>query len=81
MLPKFDFSQITGALDPRNICIKIDSSDAGQRLTELREKLCEFMGINISSTADSFNNWERKRDNFLKRITALSEKDSYEINS
>lgn len=49
LLPGFDFSQIDGAVDPRNIAIKLDADDVGARLNELRGMVSEFIGIEISN--------------------------------
>ena len=85
LLPGFDFSQIEGAVDSRNIGIKLDAEDAGSRLTELREQLCKFMNISIPSSANSLNRWESKRNAFINQIKALpldtedNEKDAAQI--
>ncbi len=73
LLPGFDFSQIEGAVDSRNIGIKLDAEEAGGRLTELREQLCKFMNINIPSSASSLIRWESKRNAFIDGIKKISQ--------
>lgn len=71
LLPGFDFERIKGAVDPRCIGIKLDITEASGRLTELREQLCNFIGINIPTDARSLNRWDSKKIDFLRKIKEL----------
>ena len=71
LLPGFDFKDVCGAIDKNNIAIKIDASDAGGRLNELRETLCRFMGVEVKNDAKTLNRWETKRNEFIKKIKDL----------
>lgn len=65
LLPKFEFRDIKGAVDPRNISIKIDSSewDLKERLNELKDNLQNEFNLQPISQII----WERNRDEFIKK--------------
>lgn len=83
LLPRFDFERIKGAVDSCCIGIKLDIAEASGRLTELREQLCNFMGVNIPTDARSLNRWDSKKIDFIKKINDLpieiEENDSKQI--
>lgn len=62
-----DFGQMNGVIDGRMISIKVDAEDAASRLNELYEKL---QGI-FNLTPLERNQWERKRNGFLKIVNNL----------
>lgn len=62
-----DFDQMNGVIDDRLISIKVDAEDAVSRLNELYEKL---QGI-FNLTPLERNQWERKRNGFLKIVNNL----------
>lgn len=62
-----DFEQMNGVIDGRLISIKVDAEDAVSRLNELYEKL---QGI-FNLTPLERNQWERKRNGFLKIVNNL----------
>lgn len=62
-----DFEQMNGVIDGRLISIKVDAEDAASRLNELYEKL---QGI-FNLTPLERNQWERKRNGFLKIVNNL----------
>lgn len=62
-----DFEQMNGVIDGRLISIKVDAEDAESRLNELYEKL---QGI-FNLTPLERNQWERKRNGFLKIVNNL----------
>lgn len=67
LLPKFEFKNIRGAINPNKISIKLDNVDCKARLNELKDKLIyDFKLQSISQTK-----WERHRDDFTKKIGAI----------
>lgn len=69
LLPGFEFKQITGAIDPTQISIKLDSdkSELKLRLSELRNVLInEFQ---LKRTLDRDNIWEQHRDDFIDKVS------------
>lgn len=65
LLPKFEFKDIKGAIDPRNISIKLDSSEweLKERLNELKDDLqAEFFLKPLPQII-----WEGCRDDFIKK--------------
>lgn len=62
-----NFGQMNGVIDDRLISIKVDADDAASRLNELYEKL---QGI-FNLTPLERNQWERKRNGFLKIVNNL----------
>lgn len=71
LLPGFDFQKIEGAINPKQIGIKLDSdtTELKQRLNELKDSLIkEFNDKHISDLK-----WERKRDEFINNVAMLKE--------
>lgn len=66
LIRDFDFKQIEGAADPRQIGIKITEAD---RLNEFKDKLVE--GLNLTPLSD--NVWNALRDEFLSKINSLQD--------
>ena len=74
LLPKFDFSQIEGCIDKNQISIKLDDTDKdllNLRLEELKNDIIEE--FKLSEFNSSY--WERKRNEFLSKITEIIDKD------
>lgn len=69
LLPSFDFNQIQGAVNPRQIGIKLDSNidELKLRLSELKDTLVQELNLKSISTA----RWERYRDKFISNITEI----------
>lgn len=69
LLPKFDFPQIKGAINPQQIGIKLDSepTELNQRLNELKDGLIEEFELKSLSAS----RWERHRNEFVNKSTAL----------
>lgn len=66
LLPGFDYSDIEGAINPRQIGIKLDSKpdELKERLGQLKDVLVEkFQLAPISAPI-----WEKKRDEFILKI-------------
>ncbi|MPM23013.1 hypothetical protein SDC9_69475 [bioreactor metagenome] len=66
LLPSFEFKEIKGAINPRQISLKLDSD-----LTEVREKLGQLKDIltqefGLSNISDV--RWEKKREDFIEKI-------------
>lgn len=71
LLPKFDFNQIEGCIDKNQISIKLDDTDKdllNRRLDELKNDIIEE--FKLSELSSSY--WERKRNEFLSKITEIS---------
>lgn len=66
LIRDFDFKQIEGAADPRQIGIKITEAD---RLNEFKDKLVE--GLNLTPLSDDA--WDALRDKFLSKINSLQD--------
>lgn len=66
LLPKFEFIDIKGAIDPRNISIKLDSSEweLKERLNELRDNLQKE--FHLKSLPQII--WEGSRDEFIRKV-------------
>lgn len=70
LLPSFQFKEIEGAINPRQIAIKFDSDK-----DELKEKIGELKDDIVSElelTCTDGVRWEKKRDDFLKKIKTIS---------
>ena len=68
LLPGFTFESIRGAINPRKIAIKLDSSeyDLKEKLGQLKDNLIkEFQLPALQSI-----HWERIRDEFIAKITS-----------
>lgn len=73
LLPGFQFSQLDGCIDKTQISIKLDDADdrtLKYRLSELKDELTKEFNLRPMSEAA----WERQRDSFLDKITAITEK-------
>ena len=71
LLPEFDFPQIEGAINPKQIGIKLDSElvELKKRLNELKDDLIEEFELKALSATK----WERHRDEFVEKISTLAE--------
>lgn len=65
LLPGFDFKEIVGAINPRQIAIKLDGDvdTLKARLNLFKDELIELFDVNISYTR-----WEIVREKFLQSI-------------
>ena len=73
LLPGFDFDEIEGCIDPRQVSIKLDDKDTNTlkfHLGELKDNLIAEFGLRTISSAL----WEKKRDEFLDKIDKESKK-------
>lgn len=69
LLPKFNFPDIDGAVNPRQISLKLDNSNIDElktRLGELKDIISDEFNISVPS-----NRWEKKRDTFISTINSL----------
>ena len=70
LLPGFQYSEIKGAVNPRDITFCLDDRDnRNYALTELKDRIVRHLGIDDVSQ----NRWERFRSNFLEEVDNLSE--------
>ncbi len=58
------FNNMTGVVNKSTLSIKVDSEDAPARLTEMKDRLVNMLGL---IPIDEVK-WERKRTNFLKLV-------------
>lgn len=66
LLPGFEFKEIEGAINPRQISLKLDNdlTDVKDKLGQLKDTLIKEFGLsNINSLR-----WEQKRDEFINDI-------------
>ena len=68
LVPNFDFRDIKGVIDQMRISIHLnaESFELKSRLNELRDTLSEELRLK----KNSFNIWERHRDEFIKKISS-----------
>ena len=72
LLPGFQFNQLDGCIDKTQIAIKLDDSDnrtLKYRLSEFKDELIKEFNLRPMSEAT----WERQRDDFLDRISTITE--------
>ena len=75
LLPGFGFNEIAGCIDPAQVSIKLDDEDRDTlnfRLGELKDNLITEFGLRTISSAL----WEKKRNEFLKRIEEVIQRKS-----
>ena len=75
LLPGFGFNEIAGCIDPAQVSIKLDDEDRDTlnfRLGELKDNLITEFGLRTISPAL----WEKKRNEFLKRIEEVIQRKS-----
>lgn len=79
LLPGFTFKEIEGAINPRQIGLKLDEDidNVKERLNQLRDDLAqEFKLLQIP-----YIRWEQKRDNFINIISKLNQTLSMDISN
>jgi len=71
LLPGFEFKEIKGAINPRQIGLKLDSdlTDIKEKLGQLKDELLNEFGLSAVSDI----RWEQKRDIFINSITIKNE--------
>ncbi len=77
LLPGFGFSEIAGCIDPAQVSIKLDDEDCDTlnfRLGQLKDNLIAEFGLRTISSAF----WEKKRNEFLKKIEEETRRKSEE---
>ena len=73
LLPEFEFSEIKGAISPRKRGVLLwyrsdrEEQNLKENLNQFREELCKLLNIKRR------RNWEKKRDDFVKRIQGIKE--------
>jgi len=69
LLPGFNYSQISGAIDPRSLSIKLDENTLTANLNNLKTQLEEFFKI---PSPVGMTIWEEDRRKFIEKITKNS---------
>lgn len=74
LLPGFEFEEIKGAINPRQIGLKLDAEpiDIKDKLGQLKNTILKEFNLPLIDEA----RWETKRDNFIKTVSKISMKDS-----
>lgn len=68
LLPKFEFKNIRGAINPNRVSIKLDNPDMSARLNELKDNMIQIFNLpSISQTK-----WERHKNEFTSKIQDVS---------
>lgn len=71
LLPGFEFENIDGCIDNRQIALKLDSPDVNHKLGELKDKLVGEFGLRTPSSTG----WEKHRDAFVKKVSEIRERE------
>ena len=69
-MPKFDFKKIEGAIDPRQIAIKLDSPQLNTDLNDVKKQFEKM--FNFKAPVDA--KWDRIRKNFIDAIQRANAK-------
>lgn len=70
LLPGFQYSEIKGAVNPRDMTFRLaDKENRNYALNELKDRIIRHLRINDISQ----NRWERFRDKFLEEVDSMSE--------
>ena len=70
LLPKFEYKEIKGAVNPNKIGMKLDDEEEllKKRLGELKNKITERFNISVPDMR-----WEKKRNDFIEKIKGPSQ--------
>lgn len=63
LLPKFNFNEIKGAINPNKIGIKLEALDLKSSLNELKDNLCSKFNVTVNP-----DKWERYRNDFIESV-------------
>lgn len=67
LLPKFEYKEIKGAVNPNKIGMKLDDDELlKKRLGELKNIISEKFGISVPDMR-----WEKKRNDFISKLKSL----------
>lgn len=64
LLPGFEFKDMTGAINPYNIAIKLEDDKLRNKLNDIKIQFQNFFGLKKIDEHD----WDRIRDKFIKKI-------------
>ena len=68
LLPNFNYPDIKGAINPRDISFKLnDELNRKVALNELKDRIIDYLGLNNID----YNVWERIRDTFFKEVDQI----------
>lgn len=76
LLPGFDFKDVAGCIDDKQITLKLDAPNVNHVLGELKNQLIVEFGLR----APSPTGWEKHRDAFVKKVAEISAKDDPDDN-
>lgn len=70
LLPGFQFKEIEGAINPRQIGMKLDNDlgDVKEKLGQLKDSVVEEFGLEPMRDV----RWEQKRDEFIRQISDIT---------
>lgn len=70
LLPKFEYKEIKGAVNPNKIGMKLDDEEEllKKRLGELKNIISKRFNISVPDMR-----WEKKRNDFIKKMKELSQ--------
>lgn len=69
LLPRFEYREIKGAVNPNKIGMKLDDEEEllKKRLGELKNLISKEFGISVPDMR-----WEKKRNDFIEVIKSIS---------
>lgn len=72
LLPGFEFKEIKGAINPRQIGLKLDNdlNDVKEKLGQLKDTIVDEFGLEPMRDV----RWEQKRDEFIRQILNINSK-------
>lgn len=78
LLPGFEFKEIKGAINPRQIGLKLDNdlSDVKEKLGQLKDTVVEEFGLEPIRDV----RWEEKRDIFIDKLSKVNVSNKSQVN-
>lgn len=71
LLPGFDFVKLDGAIDPRQIAIKLDDDNIMMKLNDVKDQLIKWFDLDDINS----NRWDRIRHKFIDNLNNVILKD------
>ena len=69
LLPKFDYQEIRGAINLRQISLKLDAEK--DEMTERIEEIRRTLSLKLDLAPVVITRWERNRDKFIGEVSSL----------